>query len=166
MAQNFQQLVFEARRLVAYTNRDFAKLTGVSLRTVERYNRNFGISHSGQTHKLIAAVYPKNAELARQLAVASGTSLEALGLVPPAPAVSAAPPAPPAPPPPAPVPEARSEHADAVLLAAAHAMNLPPEAVRPAVAAALARARDLGVSVAGLAERLSQPLPRPPLEKG
>ena len=39
-------------------------------------------------------------------------------------------------------------------------MNLPPEAVRPAVAAAFARARDLGVGVAGLAAQLAKPLPR------
>jgi hypothetical protein len=95
-----------------------------------------------------------NPGLAKELAAAAGTSLEALGLVkppapppPPAPAV-VAPPLPP------PIPEARPEHADSVLVAAANVNNVSPETVRPILAAAFARASELGVSVGGLAEHL------------
>jgi hypothetical protein len=140
MAQDFLSLVWQARKQVAYTNGDFAKLTGVSKRTVERHSHNGGISFNDQTHRLIAAVHPQDPQLASQLADAAGTTLAALGLKA-APSAS----------------DARPEHADSVLVAAANALALPPEAVRPAVAAAFSRALALGVSLHGLAEHLSRP---------
>jgi hypothetical protein len=140
MAQDFLSLVWQARKHVAYSNGEFAKLTGVSKRTVERHSHNGGISYTDQTHRLIAAVHPVDPQLASQLAEASGTTLAALGLKA-APSAS----------------DARPEHADSVLVAAANALNLSPEAVRPAVAAAFARALGLGVSFQGLAEHLSRP---------
>jgi hypothetical protein len=125
MAQDFLSLVWQARKHVAYSNGEFAKLTGVSKRTVERHSHNGGISYTDQTHRLIAAVHPVDPQLASQLAEASGTTLAALGLKA-APSAS----------------DARPEHADSV---------------RPAVAAAFARALGLGVSFQGLAEHLSRP---------
>ncbi len=104
VANSLTQLVFEARRLVAYTNREFAKLTGVSLRTVERHSHKMGISSNFQLDPLIQAVHPKSPELAARIAAAAGRSLEALGLPPPPPEVAhaqaAAVRAPAAPPPP------------------------------------------------------------------
>jgi hypothetical protein len=163
MPLNTLQLIFEARRLVAHSNREFALLTGASLRTVERYSHNGGISDISQTHKLIAAVHPKNPDLANQLAAAAGTTLEALGVVKPAPTIApaqAASPPPPAvvvaPPPSPSIPEARPEHADLVLFAAANALDMSPRALRPAVAAAFAKAKELGVSVGSLADLLAR----------
>lgn len=90
--------------------------------------------------------------------------LHALGIAPP--------PAPPPPQPAAPVEakppvdprpplERHRQDAESVLLAAAQAANLPPEAARPAVAAALARARDLGANPVDLAAQLAKPLAAP-----
>ena len=79
-----------------------------------------------------------NPELARQLAAARGTTLEALGLGHPGP-------------PPDPT---QREHADSVVCAAADVLQLPPSAVRPAVAAAFARAGEMNVTFAGLARHL------------
>jgi hypothetical protein len=170
MPKNFQALVWDARKLVGYTNRAFANVTGASLRTVERHSGSAGISNHFQTQRLIAAVYPKDANLARQLAEASGLTLEALGLgqPPPAAPTPAQPPvvAAPLPPSPPPVPEARPEHADSVLLAAANALNVPPQAVLPAVAAAFAKAKELGVSLSSLADRLSLVPPAPRAKPG
>ncbi|HUB10041.1 MAG TPA: hypothetical protein VMB50_23760 [Myxococcales bacterium] len=162
VADNLFALILEARRLVAFSNRDFAELTGVSLRTVERYPTSGGISHVGQTDKLIVATHAKDPQLAARLAAAAGRDLQELGLppapVPVPPAPRAAPEPTVAAPAPLPaVPEARQEHADSVLLAAARALNLPPETVRPGVAAAFARASEMGVSVAGLAAQLKRP---------
>ncbi|MHB8417536.1 MAG: hypothetical protein ACYDCL_05645 [Myxococcales bacterium] len=150
MDKNFALLYQEACHACGFEYRDLAKLYNVSLRTVQRHH---GRPEADIT-PLIEATRARNVELARQLAQAAGMNLEKLGLVPP-------------PPPrvervfvPTPVepPPARREHADSVLVAAAHALNLPPEAVRPAVAAALARAGELAVSVPGLAEILRRPV--------
>ncbi len=140
MPRPFPQIVNDARRKVAFTHREFAELTGVSLRTVQRHAHAGGISGPFQTQKLLAALHPIDPALARELAEAAGLDLAALGLgIPPAPV------------------EARPEHADSVLLAAADAMHLAPEAVRPALAAIFARARELNVNPASLAPHFLPP---------
>ena len=142
-------LVMQARRLVAYSNGDFAELTGVSRRTVEWYVHNGGIRTFHQTDKLIAALVPAHLDLARRLADATGQSLEARGLVasaPPAATPSGG----------GPVREVRREHADSVLLAAANELHLMPEDLRAALAAAVARAAEMGVSAAAMADHLAK----------
>jgi hypothetical protein len=52
---------------------------------------------------------------------------------------------------------------DAVVCAAAEAMSLSPQAVRPAVLAAFARARDAGLTLDAVVEVLAPP---PTPEKG
>ncbi len=146
MARPFLTLVYEARRQLAYTNRAFAELTGVSLRTVERHAHNGGIANHIQTRTLVTALHPKDPALAAELAESAGTTLAALGLEAPQTEPDAS--------------LVRPEHADSVLVAAANALDLSPEAVRPAVAAAFSRALALGVSFAGLAEQLSRPGPK------
>jgi hypothetical protein len=85
-------------------------------------------------------VYPVDATLAGEIAAASGTTLQALGLLPPpAPVAPAAPPPPPAGPP--------DRVVDAVVCAAAEAMQVMPQSVRPAVLAAFACAKELGLTV-------------------
>jgi hypothetical protein len=117
------------------------------------------------------AIWPSNPELARQLAARAGTTPEAWGLVPlpalieAAPALLAAAPASPpfvAPPPMAvPLLAARREHADSIVYDAANAVNLPPLAVQPAVAAAFRRALALGVDL-GTLVRLWEPAAEEP----
>jgi hypothetical protein len=149
MADNFHKLYEDARRLTGYwTYPALAHLTGESLRTIQRHH---GISSSAGMAKLILATHAKDADLARRLAVSAGHDLNALGIAPP--------------PPPKPAPievkppvERHRQDAESVLLAAAHAASLPPEAVRPTVAAAFARASDLGASPAALAAQLAKPL--------
>ncbi len=152
MADNFHQLYDDARRATGtWGYRALANLTGESLRTLQRHH---GISTAAGMAKLILATHAKDPDLARRFAVTAGHDLNSLGIAPPPP-----------PPPPKPAPldarppvERHRQDAESVLLAAAHAANLPPEAVRPAVAAALARARDLGASPADLAAQLAKPL--------
>jgi hypothetical protein len=98
MAQDMLSLIWEARRLVGFTNRAFANVTGVALRTVERHAQNGGVASSTQVERLVAAVHPHNPTLADALAKGIGTSLDALGLAA-APSAS----------------DARPEHADSVL---------------------------------------------------
>lgn len=152
MADDFHKLYDDARRATGtWTYPALSVLTGESLRTLQRHH---GISGGPGMTKLILAAHAKNPDLARRLAVNRGYDLHSLGIAPP-----------PAPPSPQPAPvdarppvERHRQDAESVLLAAAHAANLPPEAVRPAVAAALARARDLGASPTDLATQLAKPL--------
>jgi hypothetical protein len=159
MGKPYMALVLEARNALFLDNKAFAQFVGVSLRTIERHGHAHGLGDPVNRDKLVTALYPVNPGLAREFAVAAGTSVEALGLG--TPPVPPPPPAPTviAPPPPPPIPEARPEHADSVLVAAANVNNVSPETVRPIVAAAFARASELGLAVAGLAEHLARGTP-------
>jgi hypothetical protein len=133
-------LVRSARRETrTWTDGELAKLLGCSRRTVQRNSATGGLSKDEHYGVLIKAVHPKNPELAGQLARARHTTLEELGLAPPAP-------------PPDPT---RPEHADSVVYAAADVLQLPPSAVRLAIAAAFAKAREHGVTIDGLARHLA-----------
>jgi pyruvate/2-oxoglutarate dehydrogenase complex dihydrolipoamide acyltransferase (E2) component len=154
-AKDLPTLIWEARKRVAYSNRDFAALTGMSLRTVERMSASG--SYRGDVATLLAKkVFPVDPALARDLAVALGTTTIALGLEePPAPPTPPAKPAPVAPAVPAKTP-ARQEHADSVVLAAANAMQVLPNAVLPAVVAAMRRAAEMDVDLNDLVRLLSK----------
>ena len=97
-------------------------------------------------------VHGADAALAAEIAAAAGTTLAALGVLPP--------PAPP-PPLPAPLPPAGPPDrvVDAVVCAAAEAMQVMPQSVRPAVLAAFACARELGLTVEGVERVLRSRLP-------
>ncbi len=90
--------------------------------------------------KMAAMVYPKDPDLAAQLAQSVGQSLVSLGIVAPAPApahaIAAAPPPPPI-----------EDIVDSIVCAAADAMNALPRDVRPALLAAFTRARRLGLGM-------------------
>ncbi len=159
-------IVNEVRReLGLHINRELAEFLGISLRTVQRYIYDGGVSSPRDCEKLIAAVYPKNETLASRLAATIGTDLVKLGLKPPTP-----PPAPVAqaprqsllaPEPPR-LPPATDAHADAVVCAVADLLEQPPAAVRHIVAAAFGRALELGVDQEGLARLLAAGRPAPP----
>jgi hypothetical protein len=136
---NLNELVRLARRETkTWIDGDLAKLLGCSRRTVQRNSRTGGLSQRAHYETLIKAVHPKNPDLAAALALARNTTLAELGLVQPRQAPD----------------PTRPEHADSVVYAAADVLRLPPSDVRPAVAAAFAKAVEHGVTLEGLARLL------------
>jgi hypothetical protein len=99
-----------------------------------------------QLQRLVGLVYPQSADLARQIAAAMGTDVVSLGVAPP--------PLPPPPPPPPPAPV--EDVVDAVVCAAAEAIDVTPREVRPALIAAFTRARRLGLGVEAVEKALGK----------
>ena len=154
-------LLIEAQRVLHLTNEGLGRVAGVSVRTVQRWWAKRS-SPAEQDYCAVArAVAPHDRELARKLAEAGGTTLDALGLSPrPGPVPAAASVSTAA------QPVARSEvsvtlraHTDALVCAAAAALDLSPRAVRPALAAAFAHAIDLGSDLPALARHLAAEKP-------
>jgi len=137
-------MLHEARIALHLSMNGLAEALGASRRTGQRWSAGRSTPSDPQLHRLVALVHPRDPDLAASLAAASGTTLQALGLVLPAPA---------GPPAPAPVPD---RIVDAVVCAAAEAMDMTPRAVRPAVAAAFAAARELGLTVEGVDQVLGR----------
>jgi transcriptional regulator with XRE-family HTH domain len=136
--------------------RETAEICGISLRTVQRWSARQASPSSFDYEKLAAAAFPKDADLAARLASAAGTTLTALGLVPPPP--PAPPPAPPAPAMPPPVPQTFGPVelvVDSILCAAAVAMDMKPLEIRPALVAAFRRTRQLGIPAEAVDKALS-----------
>ncbi|MHB8416562.1 MAG: hypothetical protein ACYDCL_00700 [Myxococcales bacterium] len=128
-------IIRDARRETnTWAGTQLARLLGCSVRTVYRNVGTGGLGGPHHHHALIRATHATNPALAHEYATAIGTSLDALGLATPA----------------LPPTATRPEHADAVVYAAADVLQLAPSAVRPAIAAAFARAHELQLSVAGL----------------
>jgi len=144
-----------------------AQVLGSSLRTVQRYEGRRATPPAWELHRLADAVRPHDADLASQIDEwaprPAPPPLPATAFVP---AGSTAPPVLPAPslpaPPPVPPPVPAVVLVDAVVCAAAEAMSLSPQAIRPAVLAAFARARDVGLTMDVVVEVLAPPpLPAP-----
>jgi hypothetical protein len=126
---------------------------GVSQRSAQRYS-----AHGVPAYYLPALarlVHPVDPELAAEIAQSMGHTLESLGIVAPVPppALVAAPPPPPPPPP--------DGIVDAVVCAAAEAMEMMPRDVRPGLLAAFKRAREIGVSVDVVERVLRMSVPAP-----
>jgi hypothetical protein len=156
------ELLLDTRRALHVSGNGLAALVGVSRRTGQRWNQGRG-PYTLDLRKIAELVFPVDAELAAELAEAAGATLESLGLVPAtpvapvAPATPVAPTAPMAAPAPRPTPPDRV--VDAVVCAAAEAMQVMPQSVRPALLAAFACARELGLSVQDV-ERVLRATPR------
>jgi len=101
-------------------------------------------------------VHPVDPDLAAEIAASMGHTPVSLGIVEPP--VAAAPPIAPAPAP-GPPPDGI---VDAVVCAAAEAMEMMPRDVRPALLAAFRRAREIGVPVDMVERVLLASLPAPP----
>ena len=146
------QLLMQAQEALGFNQKDLAELMGRSRRTLSRYVRSRSAILIPQEWLALArAVYAKNPSLAATLASRAGGTLVSFGIAPPPP--------PPAPPKPA---EASTSLAaptrdqlDLVVLAAAEAANLAPQAVRPVIAAAFARAAAMGVTVEGVSRAMA-----------
>jgi transcriptional regulator with XRE-family HTH domain len=131
MSSHSGSLLSETRSALNLTQVELARLIGVSRSTGQRLDAGRASLSQAQYFQLAKAVYPRDAALAAQLASRGGTTLEALGLVPPVTPTPATSPA---------------QLAESVLCAAAEAMDLSPRLVRVGLLAAMARARELGVS--------------------
>jgi hypothetical protein len=155
--------------------RELARALGASTRSVSRwFNGSAGTLIPGNYHSLAHAMFPHDPAFAAEIATMGGTTLEALGLVkvvPPPTLVQAPAPTVAAPPP---KPEFVSlAMADSVLCAAAEHLDVSPRQLRPVLAAAFARALELGFSTAALArafapsaEKPTAPAPTKPSTKG
>jgi DNA-binding transcriptional regulator YdaS (Cro superfamily) len=167
-----------------WQQKGLADVLGVSPRTMSRWmNGAPAMLFAHHYHSLARALAPHDVAFAGEIAARGGATLESLGLVPPpaprpaAPAPAPAAPAPtlaaPAPTPAAPVPAPRAApaapalarvatppQADAVLCAAAERLDVSPRQLRPALAAAFARAAELGLAPDALARALAAQNPK------
>lgn len=159
-------LLARARIALGLTQKELGELLRASMRTANRWESGQTLPSVDQIATLAQAVHPRDATLAAALAAEAGTTLEALGLVPPprAPQPASAPPAPP----PRPFPPV-SLMLDSVLLAAMDAAAVHTEsplreraAIVDVLRAAVTRSRGLGLTLEELEKALSsaQSLPR------
>jgi DNA-binding XRE family transcriptional regulator len=158
MSTSLVAMLIEARRLLGMSQGELGELLGSSRRSGQRWDGGRSSPTPKQLHALSALVHPKDPELAAQIAMAGGSTLEQLGIVPPPPppAPLARPIPPPRPPPPVsapapappPSPPPPEDVVDAVVCAAAEAIDVMPRTIRPALLAAFRRARRLGLDVA------------------
>jgi hypothetical protein len=146
MSDSTTVLLLEARRALLWGQGDLANHFGLSKRTIQRWDARGSTPMPEQLASLARLVHRHDAELAARIAAAGGASLEDLGLAP-KPASAAAPSAPPAP--------SHAHMADSITCAAADAVAMLPDAVRPALLAAFERARDLAIAPADVAKALS-----------
>jgi transcriptional regulator with XRE-family HTH domain len=131
------------------SQRELGAQLGSSLRTAQRWATGRAQPSADQLKKLAALVHPRNPTLAAEIAAAVHETLESLGLV-----------LPPSPPEPVVVvepvvkgpPETPGDLVpllvEAVVAAAAEALDQMPRVVRPAVTAAFVRAQAARLSVA------------------
>jgi transcriptional regulator with XRE-family HTH domain len=146
-----------AQIALGLTQEQLGSRLGISRRTAQR--RAGGGTPSYEVLPLIGLVYPHDPKLAAEMAASMGKTLEELGigLQTPAAADVAAPPS---------LPSLPDGVVDAVVCAAAEAMELLPRDVRPGLLAALARAREIGVGAEQvervLRDALAPPPPAPP----
>jgi transcriptional regulator with XRE-family HTH domain len=146
------RLLVEAQHALGGSQTDLGKLVGVSRRTVWRWQGGQSSPDGREILTIIGKVHAVNAPLAARLAQAYGETLESLGIVPPPKAIER----PIEKPDPLADPLQRRAFVDAVVCAAAEALDVSPRLVRRVLAIAVARARDTGVSLDVLGETLGR----------
>jgi transcriptional regulator with XRE-family HTH domain len=168
MTTELSSLVAQARSLLGMTQPALAEHLGSSRRTVQRWEIGHARPLPSTLVDLARSVLPLDRGLAETLhAIAAETCIASPFLGTIGPLVTEAPPAPPppeprpspAPSPPQPVPVPVAVLVDAVVCASAEAMGATPQAIRPALYAAFARARDLDLAPSVVADALAPPLP-------
>jgi transcriptional regulator with XRE-family HTH domain len=132
-------LLMNCRMALGLTQQQFADIFGCTKRTVIRWEERGTVLLAPALEALARAVYPVRPDLAAQVAAAGETTLAQLGI----PSVAAS------------GHMAISGPIESIVRAAAEAMGVTPEAVRPAIAAAFARAREVGLDVQTVAEKLT-----------
>jgi transcriptional regulator with XRE-family HTH domain len=134
MTRLFPVLCAEARRRMHVNQRQFAEAVGSSLRTVQRWETSRSSPVPAAIHRVADAVRPHDASLAAEL--------DALSPRPAPPASLVTPPASPERP-----PLTDAILLDALVCAAAEAMGLAPQTLRPALLAAFTRAKATGLTI-------------------
>jgi transcriptional regulator with XRE-family HTH domain len=126
-----------ACRALGVLQKDLAEMLGVSTKTISRWMGGAANLDPSQLATLTSAVHAKEPALAARIAAAHGRTLEELGIVTPAAAESTA------------TRDPRAERllADAIVCSAAEVADVSPRAMRPALAAALGRAREAGLTL-------------------
>jgi hypothetical protein len=145
--------VVKAQLTLLLNQKELGELMDSSQRTVQRWYAGRGWPSPGQLTKLAVAVHPRDPDIARRLAAAMGQTLESLGLV-----ARAAPPPVQAPAEPSPLMPLLVE---SVVAAAAEALDVSPRVARPAVLAAVERAKAAALTLDDLLAVL-----RPPGKRG
>lgn len=144
-------LVIQARIALGLSQRKLGEMLGISERTVQRWEDGGAIVLPHTIATLTTEVLPKDPDLAARIAAHAGTSLAQLGVEK---APEPAPP-PPAPPPPPALPPLPTETlVDSIVCVAADAIGVLPRAIRPALAAAFRRAREVRLEVGEVADSL------------
>jgi DNA-binding XRE family transcriptional regulator len=129
-------LFVRARDALNILQSELARKVGISRRTGQRWDSGESSPSLFAYQTMAEMVFPIDPALAKELAAAGKTTLEALGLVRVAPEGAT-----------------RTDRAlpprfvDAIVCAAAEALNVPPGSVRPALAAAFACAREIGATL-------------------
>jgi transcriptional regulator with XRE-family HTH domain len=132
-------LAIQAQQELGLTQQELANLIGSSLRTIQRWSSKKASPYDSELQKLAVAVYPRDPKLAERLAVAGSATLESLGVVAAAdPRAASAASLPPA---------LIGLVAESVVSAAAEALDVSPRVARPALLAALERAKLAGLGV-------------------
>ncbi len=138
MARIDSALLVHCQLALGLTQQQLAGLLGCTKRTVQRWEDRGATLLPSSLEALTRALYPVRPDLAEQVAAASDTTLEKLGI----PSVAAS------------GPPMISEPIEAVVRSAAEAMGVTPEVVRPAIATAFAKAREVGLDVQTVATYL------------
>src|ERR1700722_18895092 len=159
MPQSFFAALDQVMHELYLGQKGLADITGSSRRTVQRWAAGKSSPYDFHVIKAACAVHARSPTHAALLAAAVGKTLVELGLEkPPAP-----PPAPAASPtvliaaPPPPPPLDARHIVDSVVCAAANALQVVPQSVRPALLAAFTRARQLNLSLEAVEKALGEP---------
>ena len=132
-------LVIDGRRTLGLSRDKFAELLRSSKRTVARWEAGQSTVYPRDLFELARHVHPNDAELAEEIALAGGATLQKLGI---APSLDATPLPP-------------HVLVDAIVCAAADALKAVPDTVRGAVLAAFKRARELRMTVEDVEKAMS-----------
>jgi DNA-binding XRE family transcriptional regulator len=135
-------LVASARDALGLTQAALGQALGASERTVQRWDAGRYAPSDDRLRMLARLVSVKDVALARQIALAAGETLENLGIAAPEPPAAA---------------HQRRTLGDALVCAAAEAARVSPGRMRSGLAAAFARARELGVSAQELEALVAPP---------
>jgi transcriptional regulator with XRE-family HTH domain len=155
--RHVRRVMLDCRRALKMTQAELAEAIGVSSRTVIRWEKGHASLVADQVREIAGLVREEDEELADELFVVTGVSAEDGAAVEVVAALEALPaPAPKEPEtvsaPPGPAP---THLIDAVLFAAADAVDMVPRAVTPAVVAAFTRAHELGLGIEAVVEGLA-----------
>jgi transcriptional regulator with XRE-family HTH domain len=149
-------LLTRAQLALSLTQTTLGALVGVTRRTVWRWQSGQSVPTVPNLETIARKVHAVDPALAGRLAEAAGATLESLGI---------AQPKPPEKPDPLADPGQSRILVDAVICAAAEAVDAPPRVARRALLAAFARAKEMGVPLDGLAAALSLHARRKPKPK-